>query len=205
MIAMTSYSGMLTLATWLDSLRPVTPTLTIRAILIGVITLLWVGATLAAGENAINALMVLLTILLYLLVPWTAVNLVDYFFVRHGHYAIKDLFRAAGIYGSWGWRGLFAYILGWIVIVPFAALPGIYVGPIAKTLHGIDIAWLISLVTSGLFYYLASLSFSLESEQAAIAASELELEGSLRISAHSITWEESQRLDHPVPQTVAIR
>jgi nucleobase:cation symporter-1, NCS1 family len=205
MIAMTSYSGMLTLATWLDSLRPVTPTLTIRAVLIGVITLLWVGATLAAGENAINALMLLLTILLYLLVPWTAVNLVDYFFVRHGHYAIKDLFRADGIYGSWGWRGLLAYILGWIVIVPFAALPGIYVGPIAKKMHGIDIAWLISLASAGLFYYLASLSFSPESEQAAIAASELDLEGPLRTPSHAIEREESQPLDGQVAEIIAIR
>jgi purine-cytosine permease-like protein len=205
MIAMTSYSGMLTLATWLDSLRPVTPTLTIRAVLIGVITLLWVGATLAAGENAINALMLLLTVLLYLLVPWTAVNLVDYFFVRHGHYAIKDLFRADGIYGSWGWRGLLAYILGWIVIVPFAALPGIYVGPIAKKMHGIDIAWLISLASAGLFYYLASLSFSPESEQAAIAASELDLEGPLRTPSHAIEREESQPLDGQVAEIIAIR
>ena len=202
MIAMTSYSGMLTLATWLDSFRPVTPTFTIRAILTGAITVLWVGATLAAGENAINALMLLLTVLLYLLVPWTAVNLVDYFFVRHGHYAIKDLFKADGIYGSWGWRGLCAYVLGWIVIVPFASLPGIYVGPIAKKMHGIDIAWLVSLTTAGLFYYLASLSFSPESEQAAIAASERDLEGSLRTS-HAIE-EESQPLDLQVPQSVVI-
>src|SRR5579862_7149440 len=205
MIAMTSYSGMLTMATWLDSFRSVIPTLSIRAILIGVITVVWAGATLAAGENAINALMLLLTVLLYLLVPWTAVNLVDYFFVRHGHYAIKDLFWADGIYGSWGWRGLLAYILGWIVIVPFATLPGIYVGPFAKQLHGIDIAWLVSLATAGLVYYLASLSFSAESEQAAIAASELELEGPLRPSSHAIELEDSQRLGPQVPQSVAIR
>jgi nucleobase:cation symporter-1, NCS1 family len=205
MIAMTSYSGMLTLSTLLDSLRPVTPTMTIRAILICVITLFWVGATLAAGENAINALMLLLTILLYLLVPWTAVNLVDYFFVRHGHYAIKDLFRADGIYGSWGWRGLLAYILGWIVIVPFAALPGIYVGPIAKMLHGIDIAWLVSLVAAGSLYYVASLSFSPESEQAAIAASEYELEGSLRTSRLAVAQEESESLDPQVAEGASVR
>ncbi len=205
MIAMTSYSGMLTLATWLDSLRPVTPTLTIRAVLIAVITVLWVGATLAAGQNAINALMLLLTLLLYLLVPWTAVNLVDYFFVRHGHYAIRDLFNADGIYGSWGWRGLLAYILGWVVIVPFGALPGMYVGPIAKKLHGIDIAWLISLLTAGLVYYLASLSFSAESETSAIAASELALEGPARKSSPVMAREESQRLDPRVAQSVAIR
>jgi NCS1 family nucleobase:cation symporter-1 len=205
MIAMTSYSGMLTLATWLDSFRPTIPTLSIRGVFIGVITALWVGATLAAGENAINALMLLLTILLYLLVPWTAVNLVDYFFIRRGHYAIKDLFRADGIYGSWGWRGLLAYILGWIVIVPFASLPGIYVGPIANKLHGIDIAWLVSLVVAGLSYYLASLSFSPESELAAIMASELELEGSLRTPSHAIAEEEGQPLDRVVPQIVGGR
>ena len=115
---------MLTLATLLDSLWPINSTLRIRAALVGLVTLIWAGATLAAGQNAINALMLLLTVLLYLLVPWTAVNLVDYFFVRRGHYAIKDLFKADGIYGSWAWRGLLAYTLGWIVIVPFAILPG---------------------------------------------------------------------------------
>ena len=34
-----------------------------------------------------------LTLMLYLLVPWTATNLVDFFFVRRGHYAITDLFK----------------------------------------------------------------------------------------------------------------
>lgn len=34
--------------------------------------------------------------MLYLLVPWTAVNLTDYFFVRRGHYAIADLFTSNG-------------------------------------------------------------------------------------------------------------
>jgi hypothetical protein len=86
--------------------------------------------------------------------------------------------------------------------VPFASLAGIYVGPIAKKMHGIDIAWLVSLTTAGLFYYLASLSFSPESEQAAIAASERDLEGSLRTS-HTIE-EESQPLDLQVPQSVVI-
>ena len=78
-------------------------------------------------------------------------------------------------------------------------------GPIASKIHGIDIAWLVSLVTAGLVYYLASLSFSPEIEQAAIAASELELEGSMRTPSRAIKREESQRLDRPMPQSVAIR
>jgi len=205
MISMTTYSGMLTFAALFDSIWPINSTLRIRAIFVGLVTVLWVGATLAAGESAINALMLLLTILLYLLVPWTAVNLVDYFFVRRGHYAIKDLFKVDGIYGSWGWRGLLAYILGWIVIVPFAVLPGIYVGPIANKLHGVDIAWLVCLVVAGLSYYLTSLSFSPESELAAIAASEVELEGLLRTPSHAIAHEESEPLDRDLPQSVAAR
>jgi NCS1 family nucleobase:cation symporter-1 len=31
-----------------------------------------------------------LLIMLYLLAPWTAINLVDYFLVRRGHYDIAD-------------------------------------------------------------------------------------------------------------------
>ena len=202
LIAMTSYSGMLTLVTWLDCLRPVKPTVMIRAAFICAITMLWVGATLAVGENAINALMLLLTILLYLLVPWTAVNLVDYFFVRRGHYAIKDMFTPDGIYGSWGWKGLSAYVCGWIAIVPFAALPGVYVGPMAKRIHEVDIAWLVSLLTAGLVYYMATRSFVAETEYEAIAASERELEGMPRELVNLPARDSGQSLASPQPQTV---
>jgi len=55
---------------------------------------------LSHSANAINALYDSLSIMLYLLVPWTAVNLMDYFFVRKGHYAITDFFTPNGIYGA---------------------------------------------------------------------------------------------------------
>ena len=44
--------------------------------------------------------------MLYLFIPWTAVNLVDYYVVRRGHYAIAEIFNPHGIYGRWGWRGI---------------------------------------------------------------------------------------------------
>ena len=64
-----------------------------------------------------------LTLMLYLLVPWTALNLVDFFFVRRGHYAITDIFRPDGVYGKWGWRGLTAYGVGFAAMIPFMVLP----------------------------------------------------------------------------------
>ena len=33
--------------------------------------------------------------MLYLFIPWTAVNLVDYYIVRTGHYAIAEIFEPA--------------------------------------------------------------------------------------------------------------
>ena len=43
-------------------------------------------------------------------IPWTAVNLVDYYIVRRGHYAIAEIFNPHGMYGRWGWRGILAYL-----------------------------------------------------------------------------------------------
>ena len=76
-------------------------------------------------EDEIACIRFSLTLMLYLLVPWTALNLVDFFFVRRGHYAITDIFRPDGVYGAWGWRGLTAYALGFAAEIPFMVLPPI--------------------------------------------------------------------------------
>ena len=40
-------------------------------------------------------------LLLYLLVPWTAVNLVDYYLIRFGHYDVPSFFSSdGGVYGQ---------------------------------------------------------------------------------------------------------
>ena len=40
-----------------------------------------------------------------------------------------------------------------------------FVGPLARMLEGVDIAWLVGLVVSGLTYYLLSRSIDLEYER----------------------------------------
>jgi len=51
-------------------------------------------------------------------------NLIDYYVVRRGHYAVAEIFKPDGIYGRWGWRGLAAYIIGFAAMVPFHAIAG---------------------------------------------------------------------------------
>jgi hypothetical protein len=77
-----NYSGMLTLATTLDSIKRIQSTKLLGPVLVLAFTALWVAVTLVGGQNAINALTLALTIILYLLVPWTAVNLVDFWIAR---------------------------------------------------------------------------------------------------------------------------
>ena len=110
--------------------------------------------SVAITTNAIALLFATLTIMLYLLVPWTSVNLVDYFFVRRGRYAITHLFMPNGIYGAWGTRGLVAYVLGFVATLPFFVLPDVYTGPAARALGGVDVGWLVGLIVSGGAYAL---------------------------------------------------
>lgn len=61
-------------------------------------------AYLASG-NFLTTLGNFLHFLGYLFAPWTAINLIDFYFVRKTHYSIRAIFEShGGIYGRWNWR-----------------------------------------------------------------------------------------------------
>jgi NCS1 family nucleobase:cation symporter-1 len=97
--------------------------------------------------------------LLYVLVPWTAINLVDYYLLKHGVYDVASFFRQdGGIYGRVNVAAVACYVLGIGVQVPFID-SSFYVGPVARALGGIDLSWIVGLVvTSPAYYWLAQLS-----------------------------------------------
>jgi nucleobase:cation symporter-1, NCS1 family len=95
-----------------------------------------------------------LNAMIYLLVPWSAINLADYYLVRKGHYAVEDFFRREGRYGAFQWRTIAIYALGIAVQAPFMSL-SIYKGPIAQAL-GADLAWLPGLLVPGALYVIAA-------------------------------------------------
>ncbi|KMT22206.1 purine-cytosine permease family protein [Clostridium cylindrosporum] len=88
----------------------------------------------------------------YLLIPWTAINLVDYYMVRHGKYSVKDFFDINGIYGKVNWSAALAYIAAILFQIPFMNL-SFYVGPAAQALGGADLAWILGLVVPAVIYY----------------------------------------------------
>jgi purine-cytosine permease-like protein len=174
-IGMNAYSAMLTVLTAIDSFHPLAPTRGLRVRCIAAIIAGSAAAAIGFGGDVIEALNNYFVIMLYLLVPWTAVNLTDYFFVRRGHYAITHLFTPHGIYGAWGRQGLLAYALGFAASVPFCVMPGLFTGPAARALGGVDIGWLVGLIVTVPVYWWMMRGYRAESEAEAVAESGLQL------------------------------
>ncbi|MGH7106162.1 MAG: cytosine permease, partial [Acetobacteraceae bacterium] len=91
--------------------------------------------------------------LLYLMIPWSAVNLVDYYCVRFGDYDVPSFFAAdGGLYGRYNLAALGSYALGIVVQAPFM-VTDFYVGPAARAFGGVDLSWLVGLVLVATVYY----------------------------------------------------
>jgi purine-cytosine permease-like protein len=108
--------------------------------------------------------------------PWTAINLVDFYWVRGGHYSVREIFNPRGMYAMWNWRGLAAYVIGFVSMIPFFST-GMYTGPVARALGGADIAMLVGLPVSALVYLLACRSLDLAAERQLVAAADAGLDG----------------------------
>jgi NCS1 family nucleobase:cation symporter-1 len=93
-----------------------------------------------------------LLLLLYFLVPWSAINLIDFYLMRHEHYDIAAIFDARGVYGAVNWRALLAYVVAVICEVPLMSST-LYTGPLVPWLGGADISWLVGIIVAAFLYY----------------------------------------------------
>jgi purine-cytosine permease-like protein len=119
-------------------------------------------AVMAAGaviavlgyRNFVTNLSNFLGYLLVVFIAWSAVNLTDFFVVRHGRYDVAAFFDpSGGPYGKFAWRGLLALAIGIAAEVPFIAQAD-YHGPLVAHLGGADISWIVGWVVSAAAYLL---------------------------------------------------
>ncbi|WP_406119548.1 purine-cytosine permease family protein [Streptomyces sp. NBC_00989] len=178
--ALNMYGGSLTLISAIDSFKKVQPTVSVRALTIGLTAALSLAGAMAATANFLTNFNNFLLLVLYLFIPWTAVNLMDYYVVRRGHYAIAEIFNPHGMYGRWGWHGIISYLVGFGVMVPFFSVGTLYVGPIAHAMDGADLSLFVGLPVAGALYWWLSRSIDVEAE---IRVAEAEAEG-LEQAAH---------------------
>jgi NCS1 family nucleobase:cation symporter-1 len=170
------YGGSLTLISAADSLRPANPTRAIRLVTILIIGVSATVVGLFIPEDFLNGTFyTVLAVLGYLMAPWTAVNLVDYFLVRRGRYSVREIFNPVGMYGRWNWRGLTAYWVAFVVMIPFMYLT-FFQGTIAVALDGVDLAFFVGIPVAGVIYWVLCRSLDTERERVIIEEADGDLD-----------------------------
>ena len=167
------YSGSISLLSALEAFRRLRATARLRTVTICIASAFVLTAALVLPANILASFSVFLTFLGYLLIPWTAVNLVDYYIIRRGLYSISDIVRSdGGIYGRWGTRGLISYACGLVAMIPFLS-SSIYTGPIASAMGGADISFIFGLSVSGFAYWLLMRRVDLRAEREIISTASI--------------------------------
>jgi NCS1 family nucleobase:cation symporter-1 len=164
-IALNLYSGSLAGLAAVDTVSPIKPTLSARVAGVLVIAVLGTAGSLLLPEDFLPQYNNFLILLIYFLTPWTAVNLVDFYFVRKGDYAIAEIFKPSGIYGAWNWRGLVAYFAGFMVMVPFFSIGTFFTGPVASAANGADFSIFVGLPFTAVLYWILARGMDLSREQ----------------------------------------
>jgi nucleobase:cation symporter-1, NCS1 family len=137
-----------------------------------VVSLVLCGFSLAGAILSKNSFLAnyeeFILLLLYVLVPWTAINLVDYYLVRDGKYDVDSFLRRdGGIYGRINGAAVTCYVLGILVQLPFVD-SALYMGPLARAMGGIDLSWIVGLVVTSPVYY--ALAKRAQSRRSAVPA-----------------------------------
>jgi NCS1 family nucleobase:cation symporter-1 len=171
------YGASLTLLSVVDSLTAIKLGIKSRMASLFAVFAVALSLSLVVSGNVLHGFEAFLGVLVYLFTPWTAINLVDFFFVRKGSYSIRAMFMADGLYGKWNWRGLVSYAIGFAAMIPFFKT-AIYVGPVAEALGKADISMLVGLpVSAAVYLWLCrNLDLAAELEQIEVLDRNLETE-----------------------------
>jgi NCS1 family nucleobase:cation symporter-1 len=149
-----SYTGMLAVASVVSCVKDIRQSVSIRVV--GSLVIIAAGTicALLGYRQFVNNLTNFLNVLLYVFIPWSVINLTDYYLVKRGDYDVASFFTPRGLYGGYLWRGLIAYVLAIAVEVPFIDQT-FYTGSFVGWLGGIDVSWVVGGVAGFLFYQVA--------------------------------------------------
>ncbi|WP_408008561.1 purine-cytosine permease family protein [Pseudalkalibacillus sp. A8] len=146
------YGAFMSITTVLETFVKLKSTIQTRFVLLLICSVISTALAVFGSANFMTNFLNLILLLSYTLFPWTTINLVDFFLLRHGNYNINALFDRNGEYGKYNWKALISYLIAVVCEIPFLNTT-IYQGPIAKGLNGIDLAWIVALVVPGILYY----------------------------------------------------
>jgi NCS1 family nucleobase:cation symporter-1 len=148
------YTGMLAVATIASCFRDVRDKISTRVVGCGLLLVAGVIAALFGYTSFVPKVEEFLAVLLFVFIPWSAINLADFYLVRHGNYDVPSFFTPTGQYPGFIWRGLIPYIIAVAAEVPFISQQ-FYTGPLVSSLGGVDISWIVGGVVAFVLYMVA--------------------------------------------------
>ncbi|MFJ5717542.1 purine-cytosine permease family protein [Neobacillus sp. NPDC093127] len=146
------YGAFMSTITTIEPFMKLKVTAKVRIGMIFGVTVIGTILCLLGQSNFLSFFLNFIFFISYFLIPWTSINLVDYYILRHGRYNVKDIFDLNGQYGKINWITCIAFLVSILVEIPFINT-SFYVGPVAKAFNGADIAWVIGLVVPAVLYY----------------------------------------------------
>lgn len=136
-----------------------------RIVIATTVSVLSVYIAAAFADDFLVSYSNFIQVLLYFLIPWSIINLVDYYLIRRAEYHVESFFLpTGGIYGHYNKAAVIAYIVGFLVQLPFMS-GALYTGFAASKLGGVDIAWIVGSVVT----YVVYLQLVRRQEAAAVA------------------------------------
>jgi NCS1 family nucleobase:cation symporter-1 len=145
------YGIFMSATTTLTAIRPFKVTPTVRAIMTVVLSVIGTSVGIVGRGDFVANLVNFILFLSYFLIPWTAINLADFYWVRKERYDLAAIFDPDGIYGRVNWRTMFAYLTAVLAEIPFVS-SDFYTGGAVAWLGGADIAWIVGLVVAAALY-----------------------------------------------------
>lgn len=148
-----AYGSVMSIATVVSGFRG-DQSLSARSRLAYILAMVGVAMWLAlAGRHAfLKEFSSFILFLLAFFTPWSAINLVDYYFITRDRYDVPALYDPDGRYGRWNVTGILVYMTGVLVQLPFIS-SAFYTGPLVDKLDGTDISWIVGLLVPAVLYY----------------------------------------------------
>jgi NCS1 family nucleobase:cation symporter-1 len=153
--AMGLYSGYQSVMTMLTSKGGSMSSVVSRAVVCGAIAVAGGVTALNVGENFLANISGLVTTLVYFLIPWSAINLTDFYLIRKGNYDVDAIVDRNGKYGLFNIKAMVVYAIGILAQVPFivSEYPP-FTGPFAEALGGLNFAWAVGFVVCAVLYWI---------------------------------------------------
>lgn len=145
------YGGAITALSIANNFIKFRSTAALRFVICVIIGALGVLLATVGSGNFMNNLENYMVVCLYFLIPWTSINLTDFYLVHHGSYTTDDFFTSNGPFGRYRWSSIAVFFIGFIIEIPFMNTT-VYQGPISKAMGGADIAWIVGLLTIPIYY-----------------------------------------------------